>query len=542
MQPPRPDRRFAARPAFQVGLAALSGVLHVLALPPLDLGWLAFGALVPLLVVLRVELRPRRRALASGVFGLISVLGVIHWLPGALIEGNGFAPLHAAVVSTGVFAYYTAWFVVWPLGLAWLARGPIAWPLAAPLSFGAMEALRDGAAPALAWTVYGHTQHEVLPMLQLAEWVGAAGLSMLLVAINASVAEACVQGWRAAGVGRWARPLGVAVATSVVALGVGASRLATVEEERRAAGGGGVSVAAVQVAVPQAERWQPEQAWPRIEALLDLTRAAARAGATLIVWPETSVELHLDKAPGLGPAVAEALSGRPDARVLAGVPREVRDDGRSRFFNSAVLIDATGAARDLYDKVRLYPVSEYVPGWLLALPFASRLLESQLRWEPYSPGRASHTVIDGSVPLGVLICAEGIAPDLARARARAGAELLVHLANDAVVPGAAAAAQHFAITRLRAVETRRPLVRASNLGVTAVVAASGRVLARAPFDEPGVALAEVVPRTVTTGYVLGGWLLPWLCVAATVVGGALPRRDPHDRAGQRDVANPGRDV
>jgi len=511
-----------------LGLPAASGALHVLALPPFDAGWLAWVALVPWLAGLRLEPQPGRRLVASAVFGLVSVVGVVHWLPRALVVGNGFPPLAAALLSAGVFAWYAAWFAALPLAVAIADRHgwtrPWARACLPALAWGAMEAVRDGLLPAVAWTRLGYSQHATPPVLQLAAWVGPGGLSMIVVFVNGLVGEALV-GHR--DVARRARALAGALASVLLVLGAGWLLLGKAE---RPPGGAGreMDVAAVQIAVPQAERWQPEQAWPRIEALLAWTGRAARAGADLVVWPETAIEVHLDDAPGLSEAVARTLSPHPGAQLLAGVPREVGEgDGEPRFYNSAVLLDARGRQRGVYDKLRLYPISEYVPQWLLALPGARWLFASQLRWEPYSPGRPSGDaalLLSAPVPIGVLICAEGVTPGPARARARAGATLLVHMANDAVIPGRAAAAQHFAIARFRAVETRRPLVRASNLGVTAVIGSTGRVLARSAATRPGIALAPVRPRAALSPYVQGGWTLPWVALGVLVLFGLVPRR------------------
>ncbi len=533
MQSRRPAARAGVtRPlARWLSLAALAGALHVLALPPLDQGWLAFAALVPLLAGLRrVAPDTASAALAGGaVFGLVSASGTIHWLPSALIVGNGLGPVAAWGVSALVVGWYTAAFALLPPAIRRLEGGWLPAALCAPIAWVAIETLRDAAAPALAWTVFGHTQHATLPLLQHAEIAGAPGLSFVLVLVNALLAEAIAPRWAGAAPSTRAAHAAWAAALVLVLLAAGGLRLDAEDHAREVAASGALPVAALQLAVPQTERWLPEQAWPRVDALLERTRAAADQGASLVVWPETSIEVHLDKAQGLEDRVARALSGPAGARVLAGAPREVEDSGGRHFYNSAVLLDARGVTVGLYDKVRLYPISEYVPGWLRFVPGATRAFASQLRWMPYTPGAATQAPIDAGVPIGVLICAEGVLEEPARRQVEAGARVLVHLANDAVIPGPAAAAQHFAIVRTRAVESRRPLVRASNLGVTAIVAPSGRVLDALPADEAGFALAPIVPRDDLTPHTRAGWLFAWLCVAVSLVGGLLPARLPKGR-------------
>jgi apolipoprotein N-acyltransferase len=361
-------------------------------------------------------------------------------------------------------------------------------------------------------------------LVQAAEWLGSEGLSLAVVSVDALVAQAVWAALHRRPAASVARPAIAAAGAVMLLAGSGWMRLREEDRHRASAARQAVSVAAVQLAVPQSERWRPEAAWGRIDALLDETRRAARAGARLVVWPETAIEVHLDEAAALGGAVAEVLADRPDTLILAGAPRAVRTRAGTRYYNSAVLLDTGGGRLGLYDKVLLYPGSEYVPPWVLALPGARRVLASQLRWAPYSPGSVEEPLRADGWTLGVLICAEGVVPEPARRRVRAGATLLVHLANDAVIDAPAAIAQHFAIARLRAVETRRPLVRASNRGVSAVVAASGRVLARAAPERPGVAIASVVPRSDVTWATRTAWLWPWACVTVVLVAGLVPER------------------
>ncbi len=521
---PEPQREITL--PVLLGLAALSAALHGLALPPADLGGLAFVALVPLLVGMRLETRLLRATTAGLVFGIGTVVAVVHWIPAALVVGNGFAPAAAWLLSLLVFAWYAVWFALFPWLVARLDRSPLPYVLCPPLAWVSIETLRDAVLPGLAWTLYGHSQHSVLPILQFAEWAGVSGLSFALVLLNSLIAEALVVARRGGAARRIAIPLAVASGLGAAMWTVGTFRLAEVDAARAAHLEDSIPVAAVQIAIPQSERWQPDEAWPRIDALLELSGAAARSGAHWIVWPETAIEVHLDKVnkidrtdkrEGLAPAVSHVFADHPDRWLIAGAPREVTTATGSDFYNSAVLIDGNGQIVDLYDKRTLYPLSEYVPGWVIAIPGASRVLASQLRWAPYSRGRDGRSLLAAPVPVGVMICVEGIDPRIARASVRDGAEVLVQLANDAVIPGAAAAAQHFAITRFRAVETRRSLIRASNRGISAILAASGRVLSRTDPGHPGIAFERIVPARGATPFVRGGWLFPWLCVGVVLL-------------------------
>jgi len=144
----------------------------------------------------------------------------------------------------------------------------------------------------------------------------------------------------------------------------------------------------------------------------------------------------------------------------------------------------------------------------LLLPAALRQRFGLL--DDYSAGDAA-TLSDGT-RVGVLICSESIYAGAARALGQAGAELLVNLSNDDWFGGHAAVEQHFRASLLRAVETRRFLLRATNSGVTAIVDPRGIVTASAPRDAPAVVAREVAAAAAETLYMRVGDVFAWSCL------------------------------
>jgi apolipoprotein N-acyltransferase len=189
-----------------------------------------------------------------------------------------------------------------------------------------------------------------------------------------------------------------------------------------------------------------------------------------------------------------------------------------RFYNSAWLVGADGAARGVYDKRRLVPFAEYAPvprvpglGWRFDAP------------GDYSPG-AEPVVFPTPAPFGVLICYEAIYPWLARDLAGAGARFLVNVSNDAWFGTSAGLEQHFAITVFRSVETRRALARATNTGVTALIGPSGRILARFPPDVRDAWIVDVPLRDGTTPYARAGDVFGVLAAVGALVALARAAR------------------
>ena len=506
-------------------LAVFSGVLHVLALPPYSYGWLGFVALVPFLAILRFESRFFQRIFLGLVFGLVTVIGTSHWMPKSIAIGNQLAPPVAAALAGLVTLWFTLAFVAFPPLLQWVEKGRLAGPWAAPIVWVALEALRGVGMPAVEWLVYAHTQTSHLSVLQWVDVAGAPGLSFVLVLMNALLVEVL---WPRAGRTRWQPLLGFS-ALWVALLLIGGWRLQVQERLRLDREDEWRSVAVAQLAIPQSERWTPQAAWPRVDQILSVSEEAFVQGVEWVVWPETAMEVHMDKASELAHRMQALMTARPESELILGAPRESIEQGESQFFNSAVVLNQKGRVGGVYDKIMLYPITEAAPDGLRWIPGFDQVFDEQMQWAPYTPGANDQSLLKAAnVPVGVLICSEGLGASMARRRVDQGAEVLVHMANDAVIPGAMPASQHFAIVRLRAIELRRPLLRASNWGESAIVSASGRILARQQSTQAGFAAAEILPRRDRTPYAAGGWLLPWLCGGLTLTGGFWPQQRKRD--------------
>jgi apolipoprotein N-acyltransferase len=217
--------------------------------------------------------------------------------------------------------------------------------------------------------------------------------------------------------------------------------------------------------------------------------------------------------------IAQPLTGS-NALLLLGAPRTVSlGAGSAAVRNSAFLVDATGSVRATYDKIRLVPFGE-APTWLLP----EVLLRRPGAPKNYAAGDAVTLLdIDGT-RAGVLICWEGIYASAARALVRTGAALLVNLSNDDWFGGRAAVEQHFRASLLRAVETRRPLLRATNSGVTAVVDPRGVVVASAERDVPVVVTASVTAGSRASIYTRIGDVFAWGCLLLAFGALLAPRR------------------
>jgi apolipoprotein N-acyltransferase len=253
----------------------------------------------------------------------------------------------------------------------------------------------------------------------------------------------------------------------------------------------------------------------RYQALIG---GAARDRPALVVLPENAAGVSPVTNPQVLARLAAPLDG-PEARLLLGAPRTVPlGDGVATVRNSAFVVDSTGKLLGSYDKIHLVPFGE-TSTWLLPRALQRRLGVP----DDYSAGDTPTLLDIGGMHAGVLICWEGIYASAARVLVNAGAELLVNLSNDDWFDGHAAVEQHLHATLLRAVETRRFLLRATNSGVTAIVDPRGFVVASAPPGAATVVAGHVTRISGLTPYVRAGDVFAWACVLAALGALILPR-------------------
>jgi apolipoprotein N-acyltransferase len=200
---------------------------------------------------------------------------------------------------------------------------------------------------------------------------------------------------------------------------------------------------------------------------------------------------------------------------IFGSPAFQKDSGGRRYLNSAYLVypDQTVAAR--YDKSHLVPFGEYVPlGINRWLPFLNKLVQGVGDFAAGEPGRP---VAWRGREVGILICYEVIFPELARAVAANGAQLLVNITNDAWYGRSSAPYQHFSMAVFRAVETRRALVRAANTGISGFIDPVGRIVAATPIFQEEAMTRAVPLMNLSSIYTRWGDGFAIACLLVTLI-------------------------
>jgi apolipoprotein N-acyltransferase len=520
-------------------LFLLSALLLTLAQPPFPCGWLAFVALVPWLFALE-GLRPGRAFAHGLLWGLTFNLLGLYWIYN--IGPEGIMALPGAMV-------YLA--LVWALFTALVARVRSGIrPLLIPFFWTAFVWLLSLGEMGFPWLTLALTQTWSPAAIQTAPLAGSWLIDLWVTAVNALVYLGLR---RLLAEGRRPSPRRVAAALApaaglvtgvllyghlVLALGgAGESRAfttgtATGTPHWLPEGARPLRVAAVGASVRPKIKLEPHLLEYNLYLYERLTRAAAASaggGLDLVVWPETAVPeyFHLDLGRyGRVRRRVEGLARELDVPILTGAFNHRREEERGWTYNSAFLVSPLGisAGPDVYDKRILVPFGERVPyqqllgvikGW-------------NLGWSDFGMGRSAPLM--GGAPLapglpriGPLICYESIFARLVRPEVLAGAQLLAVVTNDAWFGRTSYQGQHLAAAALRAAEFRRPLIRASNGGHSALIDRWGMVHGSTPLYTKHTLLGRLWPETGLTPYArLGDWL-PILCLLLALLALILAR-------------------
>lgn len=509
-------------PSIQLAAAwaatALSGWLYALAFPPHRIEWLAFVALAPFFVALRA-VGPRAALGLCWFWPVFASSFVADALPAAVETYFLQSKLVSLLFAIGIWTVTGSLYYL-VFGPAYRALRPgIATPLLAGAAWAACELLRGRLFTGSSffvgnpWALLAYSQADAERLRQVAALGGPYAISFVVASVNAGIAEAVLAA-------RARRPVRALLALSFaplgLSLGYGAIALRNAAHEEAAPS---VEVAIVQGDVDLGSVWRSDFYGRNLDVYLRGTEDAVARGAPRVVfWPEAALTFFLEDEPLYRVAIARVL-GATDLELVVGGPSRLAGPDE-RFHNSAFLLDPTGAVRARYDKQYLVPFSEFFP--LANLDLLRRRFE---RVRVFEHGPADAVLLPTRAGrAGVLTCNEAMLPEVAVARVAAGAELLVSPSNDSWIRSEKWAALMFDMVALRAVETRRWLVRASTSGPSAVVDPWGTAMARTPPFTRDVAVGRVAPRGDATLYVRIGDSFGVACGVAVLAAIALGRR------------------
>jgi len=446
------------RAPYRYGLAFLTGAAGVLCFAPFGLFWLAPLVWGGLFLLLRAAGTIRQAALTGFAFGLGFFLCGVSWVHVSLsVFGNmpWWLAGPAAFLFCAIQAAYPtlagALFKRWQPATLWQQALLFAALLAA------VDWLRGWIFTGFPWLSIGYSQAPPSPLAGFAPLVGVYGLSLLLALSGALLAR-----WR----------VGLPFVVLLALIGAGLRQV-----EWTTPVGEPVSVALIQGNVPQEMKFRPETLIHTLELYRDLVE---RNPARLILLPETAIPAFIEQLP---PSYIDELKGAAQRAGGDLVVGTVTGDS-GHYWNSAVSLGTSPL--QVYSKTHLVPFGEFIPpGFSWFMEFAHIPLSAFAR----GPAGQAPLAVAGQ-KLAVNICYEDVfGEEIVKALPAAG--ILANLSNTAWFGRSLAQPQHLQIAQLRAAESGRPMLRATNTGMTALVAPNGVVLAALPPFTRGVLKANV---------------------------------------------------
>jgi apolipoprotein N-acyltransferase len=502
-------------------LALLSAILLFLAFPDFGYWFLAWIALVPLFFAIEREKESVVRSFILGwVWGFVFFTGTCWWLTFAPITYAGFPPIVAYLLLLCVTAIVGVFPGIFAVILAVLLRrfGSIA-ILAAPFVWVFSEFLRYWVI-GNNWNAIGYSQalarmYEVPAFSTVADVLtrmasvgGVLFTGFVIVILNAAAAYALIRGtWRSRGIAA-----GVLVLLGVwTVLFMLASIPKPSVRERPA-----IPVVAIQPNVPMSgltyEKWKQLRAKhvELAESALATINEPRTTNAT-VIFPESPMNFAYEEDEEFRNFV-HAFAAKNNVNVLFNSAEP--DPANDKYFNSAVLVGTDGKEIAQYDKIYLLPFGESVPGPLQAIVPA--FVGS------FSYGKEYDLLPIGDAKAGVMICFESHFGELSREYVRNGADVLIEMTNDGYLGPTPVLKQHLANAVFRAVETNRPVLRVTNVGITAYINEHGRVSDPAEsYTEDSRVWFVAKSDGGETFYVKYGDWFAWLCSIVTLVSLAL---------------------
>jgi apolipoprotein N-acyltransferase len=494
-------------------MAACSGLLLTGAFPDVGFNWLAWIGIVPLLAAVRNL--PWRKGFGLGFLaGMVHFLTLVYWVAYTM-RTYGHLPWPVCISILALLAACLALFFAYFTALVCRLRPqPLSTLFLAPIIWVALEYLRSFFLSGFPWELLGYSQYKELHLVQISDILGVYGVSFLIVLANTAVFFLLLNiakfDWNGV---RITRRFAAAALTLCVSLNglnwfYGAHRLMQVD--KLGADAPSIRAAIVQGNIEQAFKWDPAFQEATIDKYLRLSQSVVERQPELVVWPETALPFYFRYDVPLTEKVQEGVR-RLGAYFLVGSPSFERGPRRIDYYNSAYLIDPQGNVLGKYDKTHLVPFGEYVPlkRWL---PFLGKLVEQV---GDFSRGDIGETIDWPYGKLGVLICYEGIFPDIAQTMVRNGANLLVNITNDAWYGRSSAPYQHFSMTVFRAIENRRALIRSANTGISGFVDPVGRILGKTALFSDAAEVRQVPLMSKLSLYSRFGDAFAAACLAVT---------------------------
>ncbi|ELR64356.1 Apolipoprotein N-acyltransferase [Photobacterium marinum] len=489
--------------------AAPAGALTTLSFAPYNHWYLAPVSLFAFFYLLQNQ-TVKRSALIGFLWGLGLFGTGISWVHVSIDTFGGMPKIASLFLMSMLIGYlalfpaaFGALFNRFNRGRPFhqlLLSGPVLWLL--------LDWFRGWFLTGFPWLWMGYSQIDS-PLASIAPILGVEGITLALILCSAAlVAALSYRNWK---------PLLIPVAIMIISTFTGAIKWVTPAPEKS------VDVALIQGNISQAMKWLPSQRWPTLMKYTDLTRE--NWDADIIIWPEAAIPALETQVPSFLQNLDSAARYNKTT-VITGV---LDQKPNGEYFNNILTLGMNEASSykyetaNRYSKHHLLPFGEFVPFGELLRPLAPFF---NLPMSSFSRGEFIQPNLEASgYSLAPALCYEIAFSEQVRQNVSQDTELLLTLSNDAWFGKSIGPFQHMEIAQMRSLELGKPLLRATNNGVTGVVDHTGRIVQQIPQFETAVLRTTVVPTEGLTPYTtLGSWPLYFYVLCSLMLSAALIRR------------------
>jgi len=491
-------------------LTFLSALLLTLPFANGKLWVFAWFGFVPLFLALKDISRIKAFLLAylSGVFFWFLT---IYWLVHVTLLGTIVLVLYLALYS-GVFGiiftsvkHRAAQPQIFFIAFVWVL----------------LEYLRSYLFTGFPWALLAYSQYINLPVIQIADFTGAWGVSFLIMLVNVSIYLAFSSHFS---ILSFKRKYLVPVLFILISLTYGYYKLYLIPSRQQRES---IRISVIQGNIPQELKWDPSAVSYILNQYARLSQDAIRKQPDLIIWPEASSPGLL----GVDDYILEEIVGLAKNLKTPLLIGTVSRDGHD-YFNSAILIGAYGEIFQRYDKLHLVPFGEYIP-LKKYFPFLETIapIGDINKGKEYTIFQNLKRNTQNAPKFAVLICFEDLFPELSRKFIQRGAQFLVNITNDAWYKETTAPYQHLQASVFRAIENRVFLARAANTGISGFIAPTGKIISvvhakrgREIFTDGDESQEILLPEMALTFYNRFGDYFVLICLILGLCIMVFPRK------------------
>lgn len=485
-----------------------SGFLLFLSFPKFDLFFLPWIALAPVLISL-YDKSENFSFKAGLALGMVYFFGTTYWIYHALHVYGSF-PLLISIVVVLILSLYLS---LYPAVFCWLyciaiKKTTLPALLVAPCLWTSLEFIRSYAFTGFPWSSLGYSQYNFLPLIQFADITGIYGVSFIILSFNGLIAD--IYFFKRI---RMEKPLYSSMSLitgficfAIILVLIFSYGLYRLYEDRE---GTTVKAAIVQGNIDQDKKWNISYQKSVLHTYKSLTLKTLSESPDLIIWPETALPFSFNDDKMLTDELVN-FQKELGSYMLFGSILVKKEE--KKLSNSAVLLDKNGKVSYIYDKIHLVPFGEYVPVRKI-LFFIDKLVYGV---GDYHPGDSYHKAVTPFGSFATLICYEIIFPGMVRKFFLKDGDFIVTITNDAWFGATNGPYQHFSMAVFRAIENRKPVLRAANSGISGYIDSNGRILSKTELFDRTYSISELKKDSTKTIYTRFGDIFAYLCIVISV--------------------------